>query len=206
MGLGLFLAGLCGLHLKFVLRSPTPLLKTILTAAISSVLIATVEELLFRGLLLKALMNVWNTSISVVTGSLLFALLHFTSPINFPPSASVAWYDGWRLALHSFTSIVPNLQWPYFLNLVMLGSWLGLKTLREGHLGGCIGLHGGLVFILLVLRRTVEVTASDPSGWFGKGRLTDSFLSCIVLGIVTVFTWARSPVSRGKQPSLSEIH
>lgn len=127
LGLGLT----CGLFIlenalgliNFQLPS-VPLSRLILEGLLSGLGVAFAEELVFRGWLLSELEKDYSLQTALISNSLIFALLHFLKPIE--------------VVIASF---------PAFPGLILLAMNLILiKRNNQNKLGGCIGLHGGLVW------------------------------------------------------------
>ncbi len=175
-------------HITVIARNSIGLIwvKMALNVLCASVLIAFLEEILFRGLLLTAFYARVGRSKAIFLSALVFSFLHFATPVDFRSQTQVMWYDGWKLAWASCLGMVQHIEWPYFFNLLTLGTLLNLLALRHKHLGGCMGFHAGIVFCLLFLRRNFETKATSSSLWYGNGRLTDSLISFLILLIVTV--------------------
>jgi uncharacterized protein len=111
---------------------------------LTAVVVATLEEFLFRGVLLGFLRQVTTPTLAILASAVIFAGVHF---LNLP-SASVAhgqpsWWSGLEI-LGALASAVP--PWPTFgwafATLVAAGVILAWMTLRTGSLIASIGLHG----------------------------------------------------------------
>lgn len=154
--------------------------------------LAVLEELLFRGvlqtLLVRGLGAVWG----ILTGALLFALLHFLKvPPDFAPEPVTAG-SGWTAVGLAFTPFA-HLDWaqPRLLLLAGVGLVLGIAAWRTGRLWLPIGLHAGwIVGLKLGNGLTTGVEGHWAAGDFSANPL--SFAALLLIGI---FVWRRPRVS-----------
>jgi membrane protease YdiL (CAAX protease family) len=116
--------------------------------AVSAVVVAVLEEFLFRGVILGFLRQSLSRWMAIVCSALIFAGLHF---LNLPSSgnekvAPTAWSG--LTALASLREGLPS--WPIFgwafATLLLAGIILAWMTTRTGSLWAAIGLHGSWVF------------------------------------------------------------
>lgn len=116
--------------------------------AVSAVVVAILEEFLFRGVILGFLRQALSRWIAIVCSALIFASLHFLnlpSGVEKPPPT-------WSSGLSALASIreglppLPLLGWA-FATLVFAGIILAWLTTRTGSLWASIGLHGSWVLI-----------------------------------------------------------
>lgn len=130
----------------------------------TALVVAVMEEFLFRGVLLGLLRQVMIPSAAVFLAAIPFAVLHF---FNLPRGGtgegeSITWWSGLSSLLQAVASLPP---WPLFLwgsaTLFLAGLLLGGMTVRTGSLHAAIGLHG--VWILgQQLFNTVSVCRLEP--------------------------------------------
>jgi len=125
-------------------------------ALIGGLLIGLLEELFFRGALFSAVRRRGTLTEAVVWSALLYALVHLLKPHELPPGVAFDW-DGARLM---FAQVFSGLfQWEHLDTLAalfMAGVFLALVRERTGHIGWCIGLHAGWVFVIQVSRRVTD--------------------------------------------------
>lgn len=96
------------------------------------------EELIFRGWLLQELERDYRPFTALLANSIIFALLHYTKPIEGAIVTLLELPFDWSIVLRSL---------PQFPGLVLLGVLL-VRAKRAGkqQLGLAIGLHAGLVW------------------------------------------------------------
>lgn len=115
---------------------------------LTAIVVAVMEEFLFRGVLLGLLRQVTITPVAVVLSAAIFASVHFLNlPPGDPSHHSPKWWSGLAMlgsiggALPSFPVLVLA-----FLTLFAAGIILGWLTVRTGSLHAAIGLHGFWIF------------------------------------------------------------
>ena len=140
----LLLLGVHGLDAERDFAAPV-LAGVLLSATLTGVGVAVVEETLFRGMLLEALRRRAGTTAAMILCSAVYASAHF---LKYPPSADSgpwSWTTGLQLlpeALRRFADPATVDSW---LCLFLLGLSLAVLRLRRGSLASCIGLHAGIV-------------------------------------------------------------
>jgi uncharacterized protein len=193
-----FLLGLVSLALLvFVVlvagaRIPNPdhgmaaVLARLLRAGLTALLVAPIEEFLFRGVLFGALRKTFHPSAALVLSSLIYAGLHFLQPVA--PLEQIDWSSGFVVLFRMLEGfgdldrLIPGL-----LNLTVAGLILGLAYQRSGTLHYSIGLHAGWI-VWLKTFEFITRGAGTERGWvFGSGKLIDGWLASGVLVCLLVF-------------------
>jgi membrane protease YdiL (CAAX protease family) len=124
--------------------SPTVLPKIAMTA----VVVALLEEFLFRGIILGFFRQFLSGWMAVIISALIFATLHF---LNLPTSGSASVIPSWSSGLFSLFTLkdslppLPMLAWA-FATLLTAGILLGWMTTRTASLWSSVGLHASWVF------------------------------------------------------------
>ncbi|MEP0955039.1 type II CAAX endopeptidase family protein [Microcoleus sp. FACHB-1515] len=114
------------------------------------------EELIFRGWLLQELERDYRPVTALLANSLIFALLHYTKPIEGAIVTLLGLPFDWSAVLRSL---------PQFPGLLLLGVLLvRAKQVSRQQLGLAIGLHAGLVwgYYLVNVGELVEYGDSVP--------------------------------------------
>ena len=162
------------------------ILVTVLKAAGTAMVVATLEEILFRGGVFGGLRRIFYWPLALAISSLIYALVHFLQRAEL--AGAVAWNSGLAMlpeklaGFADFHALVPG-----FLSLTLAGVLLGLAYQRTGNLYLSIGLHAGWIFWRVIYS---AFTADVPKAavWFwGTGKLIDGWLAFIVLALVLVF-------------------
>jgi membrane protease YdiL (CAAX protease family) len=156
-------------------------------ALLSGVFAGTLEEIFFRGILFKGLLENGRVMRAFVLSNLFYSALHFIRPgeayfvDSFDPLA------GLRHLFYTFTPFSEPLNLlPGMFGLFLLGLVLSYAFLRTGNLYLSIGLHAGWVFGLKSVRVFGDYTR-DELGWL-FGSTDPKIVSGIVtwIGIISV--------------------
>jgi uncharacterized protein len=151
-------------------------LRRIASAAGSAVVVACMEELLFRGFLHGLLRRSHGFLTSAAASSAVYAWVHFFE--RPPQAASVdAWTGITTLGqmLRGFTDLHSLL--PGWLSLVVAGGLLALARERTGSLAFAIGLHAGWIFWLKVYGFATAAAPAANAWIWGSGRLFDGWVA-----------------------------
>lgn len=161
--------------------------KGVASAVATAVVVAVMEEILFRGGIFGGLRRVLYWPFALVISSVVYALVHFLQTAEL--AGPVHWDSGLVLlprilaGFADFRTLVPG-----FFSLTLAGVLLGLAYQRSGNLYFSMGLHGGWIFCLKLYG---HFTAQAPQStvWFwGSSKMTDGWLAFIVLAVLlTVF-------------------
>jgi membrane protease YdiL (CAAX protease family) len=170
---------------------------TIFSAVATAAIVATLEEILFRGGIFGGLRRILYWPFALVFSSMVYALVHFLQHTEF--TGAVTWNSGLILlpkmlgGFADFYALIPG-----FLNLTLVGALLAFAYQRTGNLYFSIGLHAGWIFWLKIYG---ALTADVPNTaiWFwGTGKLIDGWLAFFVLAF-TLAIFKFLPV--GERPS-----
>jgi membrane protease YdiL (CAAX protease family) len=169
-------------------------------ALISAVVVAVLEEVLFRGALLGSLRRSHPWPVALSLSSLVYGLVHFFQNPQEP--AEVTWWSGfWSLGRMLARFVDPGLLIPGLLTLLVAGGILGLAFLRTGKIYLSIGLHAGWIFWLRLYGRVATETPSarEHAVFWGTGKLFDGWLAFIILLPVLLVFWRNySRVDEGR--------
>ena len=164
-------------------RTPGELAGQFLGVLATALIVAVIEELLFRGAMFGMLRRAmrWPAALAVSSG--VYAITHFMARAENPPS--VDWLSGLRVLptmLAGMTDV--RTLFPALLSLALAGVILGLAYQWTGDLSASIGIHAGWIFWLkfygFATRRAPGV---DPWFW-GSGRLVDGWLAFAAIVVV----------------------
>ncbi len=159
-------------------------------ALLSGVLIALLEETVFRGLLLRVFGQAMRPWAAVVASALFFAMVHFKA-VPWPEGQPVEWWSGLSVAWGILVAPVTEMQPLKFLNLLAAGVVLNLVFIRWRSLWPCIGLHAGWVFYR-VIHREVMPMPPEVSPWLGGPALLDGASTLLILAVVIAWLSVRS--------------
>jgi uncharacterized protein len=161
------------------------ILRHLFTAALTAILVASLEEIAFRGTLFGALRKTLSWLAALVVSSGIYALLHFLQ------RPGVVEQVHWNSGLVVFVEMLGGFRdWskliPAFLNLTLVGVILGLAYQRSGSLYFSIGLHAGWIFWLKTYGFLTEEVRPEQSWFYGTSALINGWLSALLLTLVLV--------------------
>jgi membrane protease YdiL (CAAX protease family) len=126
------------------------------SALTGGLVIALLEETFFRGALYSGVTRRSSAGAAILWSALLYALLHFMKPRSLPAGVAYDWANHWGIFLSTFTSPWQWRNLDSFIALLLVGVFLGLVRRRTGHIGWCIGLHAGWVFVIQITRSLTD--------------------------------------------------
>lgn len=194
-GLGvLIMLGLAVLLFALGLRipsSPTPgwsdIIELLVSAALSGLFVALVEETWFRGALYSLLAHRGGVSLGIVLTSLLYGLTHFVRPDLSVPDDQASWVSGFHVLANFFNQFgTSRIIGPLFA-LTAAGVLLAMVRHRTGSIAACIGLHAGWVVVIKSVSKTSYLNVESPwsvlaSGYDGvTSYLAFVFLSALCI-------------------------
>lgn len=164
------------------------ILSLVLTALVAGVLIAFLEETLFRGAMLGAIKKQSSTSFAIVTTSLLYALVHFIQPEIELDSNTINWASGFVLLIDALLSATDFSQIiDSFIALFLAGVLLSIVRLRTDKIALCIGIHAGWVFTIKIFKRVTDTNVhSDYAFLTGSYDKVIGYLAAICIAIFIV--------------------
>lgn len=164
-------------------------------AFMSGLLVGSVEEIIFRGLLFGGLLQDHGRGQALLVSSGLYSLVHFLWAkvpvgIGFDPTIGLQAFAAHLRALLN-ASILPP-----FVGLSLVGVVLAYAYLWSGSLPFAIGLHAGWVFLakidgLLLLERTGVQWLYGPQGLLGGAM--GWLLLLLMLPLLRLWIGRRSP-------------
>lgn len=189
-----------GFHERFLVENITAykIVGTIFNATVTAVVVATLEEILFRGGIFGGLRRMIYWPVALFISSLIYALVHFLQRAEF--TGVVTWHSGLELLplmLRGFADF--HALAPGFFNLTLAGILLGFAYQRTGNLYFSIGLHAGWIFWLKIYG-AFTIEAPQSASWFwGSGKMIDGWLAFFVLAS-TLFIFKFLPLGEKKSP------
>jgi hypothetical protein len=175
------LAVVCGARAFILTHSAAEVLRLLLNATVTAVVVAILEELIFRGALFGLLRQSMSWPAALVVSSAIYSVVHFIKSGATP--LPVEWHSGLALLWEMLRHPPPML--PAFFTLFVAGSILALSYQRTGTLYFSIGLHAGWIFWLKAYGFLCSPSSAYFSFW-GTDKLIDGWLSCIVLAILFI--------------------
>ncbi|HKP76303.1 MAG TPA: CPBP family intramembrane glutamic endopeptidase, partial [Longimicrobiaceae bacterium] len=188
------LAAVCGIALAAGARTLTPrtpgqLAAQFAGALATALVVAVMEELLFRGAIFGGLRRAMPWAAAMLLSSAIYAIVHFLGRPANPPQ--IGWLTGLEVLPSMLAGMLqPGGLVPALLNLTLAGVVLALAYHFTGDVLASIGIHAGWIFWLKyygVLTRAVPGT--DAVFW-GRRKLVDGWLAFVALVVVLVLVAA----------------
>ena len=166
---------------------PYRLGKTMLQALGTGLIVAGIEETVFRGVLFSLLRARGGLGFATWTSGFYYSALHFLRSDWEPGGAGPEWNSGFRVLAdagsHLFSAPLDSL-----LALWVAGLFLArIRTRFPLGLGYCIGIHAGWIF---VIKSAKALTDSAPPGayshWVGSYDGVIGYLAAVWMGLLTL--------------------
>jgi len=169
----------------------------LLGATAAAVIVAFLEELIFRGALYGLLRGPLPRGGALVLSSAIYAAVHFVQKADMP--GPVEWNSGLLLLPAMFRNLGDGaLLIPSFLTLTAAGMALAVIYERTGSLYTSIGLHAGWIFWLKSYRFTTRPTGANAQAFWGGDNLVDGWLALIILTALLAAVLAVTPRAKGQ--------
>ena len=154
---------------------------------VSALVVAVIEETFLRGAMFSGIARESGTARAIVLTSLVYAATHFIARYRIPaelvvPGSGVAMVAG---SLRAFAD--PLAIADAFAALFAVGVLLAAVRAATGHIGACIGLHAGWVWVMLFVRATTVPDPSHPLSFLLSSF--DGFVGWLVLGWTLLIGW-----------------
>ncbi|HUB67988.1 MAG TPA: CPBP family intramembrane glutamic endopeptidase [Candidatus Methylacidiphilales bacterium] len=191
-----------GAHLVFVNLASSHLpagavAARFLEALAAALIVPLLEETLFRGFFQTEMIARFGSRWGWLLTAFIFALAHFLkTPATFDHQPVHLW-SGISALVAAFEAIrdqfFPATGTDFFsltkgFNIFLLGLILGATFLRCGTLWFNAGLHGGLVFVLLLSTGLTHPVKPPPLAWV-PGDIVSSPLTSVVLILLSLWLW-----------------
>ena len=172
-------------------KPPETILKGLALAALAAVVVAFLEELLFRGVFFGSLRRVRNWVGAMLISSGIYSMVHFFQKPPIQP-ADVTWLSGLQMlpvmarGFGAVETLVPG-----FFVLLIAGMALAAAYQRTGTLHFSIGLHAGWIFWQKSYGLLTSSTKIVKQTFWGSAKITDGWLALIVL--LFLLAWLLRP-------------
>jgi len=167
-------------------------------ALAAGLIIGVIEETFFRGALFTAIRQKGWAAGAIFWSALLYAAVHFLKPGALPDGQPMDLAAAGRMVVAAFTDAADWRNLDSFVALLSVGIFLGLVRERTGHIGWCIGLHAGWVFVIQVARHLTD--ANPGSGYVFLTGKYDGVIGWLAVGWLAVLSagyWGLTRPGRG---------
>lgn len=161
---------------------------TIVLAIVAGLVVALIEETLFRGLLQTELNAATNAVLAIIFVSFLYASVHFLEAPDFYNQQTPDWSTGFKVFLSSFSQLgQPHIIWDSWLALFTAGVFLSVVRLRTNNIFWCIGIHAGWVAHIKIVKafsgRDTDAPCNTLTGAYDKyiGELSTAWIIFLLL-------------------------
>jgi len=138
-------------------------------ALLTAVTVGLLEEIFFRGVLFRGLLQDLGLKAAFVLSSLFYSAIHFVKPAQRALLESFDPWAGMRHLIYSFQPFLdPLALFPGLVGLFLIGVVLSYAFLRTGSLYLSIGLHAGWIFGLKTIRIFGDYRREDLGWLFGS--------------------------------------
>jgi membrane protease YdiL (CAAX protease family) len=164
-------------------RSPGELAGQFLGVLATALIVAVIEELLFRGAMFGTLRRVMRWPAALALSSGVYAVTHFMARAENP--STVDWLSGLRVLPTMLAGMTDaRTLFPALPSLALAGVILGLAYQWTGDLSASIGIHAGWIFWLKFYGFATRRAPNAHEGFWGTGKLVDGWLAFVALGVV----------------------
>lgn len=145
--------------------------------------IALLEETFFRGCLLGSLLRLLRERWAIFASALIFAYAHFrVSHSSWEAPEAVTLRSGFQALYRHVFGVFQTAPPLSLAILFLLGLVLAQVALRHRSLAPAMGLHAGIVWMLMLYKKGVDVSVNLPHPFLGTWRLTDAPVTlCLLL-------------------------
>jgi len=176
------------LHVREDKPGDGELVSLIVSALLSGIVIALIEETFFRGVLFTAVARTSGAVTAIIAPSLLYAAVHFLGGRLRVPAEEVRWVHGFEVLAKLFERYSDPLALAdsYFA-LFLLGVLLSLVRLRTGAIAAGMGLHAAGVASIAVLRELTTVNSNAPLAYLvGNYDGVIGWAALVWFGVITI--------------------
>lgn len=164
-------------------RTAVVLVQALFSGLASGVIIAVIEESVFRGAFFAVLRTAHGKAVAIVVTSVVYASVHFLRSTG--EYHTIHWYSGFDVLGGAFSNYTDPATVGPFLALVAAGVLLAMIRERAGHIALTVGVHCGWVAVIKFTRKATNLTPDPSLAWLADGYdSVTGYLACIYLLIV----------------------
>ena len=161
-------------------------------ALLAGLLIALIEESIFRGALFTGLYKKTGAVVTVFFTGLVYSTVHFIRYRDLPDETSVGWLTGFSMMPDAFRRFSEWSIVDYFLTLFIFGILLGLLRLKHKSIAACVGVHAGIVMLIKIADYFTNRTHNSNFDYLvSQYNSTFGWISFIVILLFTIFYFVK---------------
>ena len=159
-------------------------------ALATAIIVALVEEGLFRGAIFGALRNFNHWLTALLISSAVYSIVHFFQKVTVAPS-KITWISGLELLAKMMRGFADQQHIvPAFFVLLLAGAILAAAYQRTGSLHFSIGLHTGWIFVAQSYAIFTKQHSPSTHPFWGGAKMIDGWCGVIVLApLLAWFLW-----------------
>jgi len=160
----------------------------VLSSLIAGLLIAFLEETLFRGAMLGTIKKQSSAFLAVVATSLFYAAVHFIQPEIEFNAETLNWTSGFVLLEDAFSNLLNYSDiYDSLFALFLAGVLLCVVRIRTHRIAYCIGIHAGWVLTIKVFKRVTDTNIqSDYAYLTGSYDKVIGFLAAVIIAVFII--------------------
>lgn len=171
--------------------SATRILDIFLGAILCGIVVALLEEIIMRGLIMRTIYTAWGVLPAVILSSLFFAYKHFRAPKYLWNELSKgletpSWDMGFIVAWYDTIGIFSNCNIIHFWTLFVFGATMCMLYIRTKTLWSSVAMHTALVFCIQASRKIFVSLPCENAKYFGYNGLVNGYFGLILLSIIFV--------------------
>jgi len=180
--------------------------KRSMSAILAAVTVGFLEEVFFRGIIFKGLLEDWKPTGAFIGANLFYSAIHFVRPAQ---TSTIQGFDpllGFKHLAHTFEPFSdPVGLFPGLFGLFLLGIVLSYAFIRTGSLYLSIGLHAGWVFGIKTIKVYGNYTREGLGWLFGS---TDpkfvsgvaTWVGFLMVGVIVYWLTRSRPIPASDPP------
>lgn len=167
--------------------SLSTLINLIALSLTSGLLIAIIEETLFRGLLFKFIKSRSTSSYAIVISALFYATLHFLQSDITTNPADTTVLTSLKVVVSAFSNLANPQIADSFIALFLVGVLLAIVRNHTNSIAYCIGLHASWVFLIKITKAVTDNNHLSEWSWLTGhydgiiGYLVSGWLGIVIL-------------------------
>lgn len=162
-------------------------------ALLTALTVGVLEEIFFRGVIFKGLLDDCRLAAAFVFSSLFYAAIHFIKPAEEISLSSLDAWAGLRYLVAAFQLfLAPASLFPGLFGLFLIGLVLSYAFFRTGSLYLSMGLHAGWVFGLKTIRVYGDYRREDLGWLFGSSEpklVSGVAVWIVILAVGLIIHW-----------------
>lgn len=152
--------------------------------------LAFIEEIFFRGILLRSMSRTLSPVKAIIITSIIFSSVHFLRNKTDGTMTELHWLSGFEYLNTTLVNYTDPKIIGSWLTLFACGVFLSFISLHHGNIARCIGVHLGWVLILRIVKKLTDDDQTSPYFWMvGSYDKITGYLSFFIITIMCFSLW-----------------